>query len=338
MTRRLDIAPSPQVASGASVAAIMRDVVIALVPATAFAVYLYGLAALLTLTAAVGTCVAFEHLACRARGVPSTMRDWSAAVTGLIYGLTLPPSLPLWMTVLGAAAGVGAGKLLFGGLGANVFNPALVGRAFLQAAFPAAMTTWHAPLAEGRWLHVPPSLLAAPLTTPQYDGLSGATPLAAMKFQAAGTDTVDLFLGLTPGSLGETSAVLLLAGGLYLAARRVVDWRIPTAILGTVALAGTAGHAVSPQSWAPPLFMLFSGGLMLGAVYMATDPVASPITAAGAWVYGILIGLLVLAIRRWGGLPEGVMYAILIANAVSPLIDRWLRPGPPRARLELGDA
>jgi electron transport complex protein RnfD len=322
----------------ASVARIMRDVVVALAPATAFAVWLFGLTALVTLAAAIAACVALEHAACRLRGEPTTVDDGSAAVTGLIYGLTLPPSLPLWMTVLGAAVGLAGGKLLFGGLGGNVFNPALVGRAFLQAAFPAAMTTWHPPLADGRWTGLPSSLLAMPLAAPHYDGVSGATPLAAMKFAGEPTATLDLFLGLTPGSTGETSAALLLAGGVWLALRRVVDWRIPVAVLATVAAAAAAGHAAAPERFASPVFMLLSGGLVLGAVYMATDPVASPVTAAGIWLYGILIGALVVAIRAFGGLPEGVMYAILMGNAASPLIDRWLRPGPPRTRREGADA
>ena len=328
MSERLEIASAPHVASGARVEAIMRDVVVALVPATAFAIHLFGLAA---------TCMLVEHAVCRIRGEPTTLSDWSAAVTGLVYGLTLPPGLPLWMTVLGAAVGVGVGKLLFGGLGCNVFNPALVGRAFLQAAFPAAMTTWHLPLADGRWLTLPPSLLAMPLSTPVYDGLSGATPLAAMKFEGDPTATLDLLLGLTAGSVGETSAALLLAGGVYLAIRRVLDWRIPVAILATVAAASAIGHGAAPDRYAAPAFMLLSGGLVLGAVYMATDPVAAPITAAGRWTYGILIGALVVAIRYWGGLPEGVMYAVLIGNATSPLIDGWVRYAPPRAGAETGD-
>ena len=330
MRAGLEIAPSPHVASGARVEHIMRDVVIALAPVTVFAVWLFGLAALATLAAATAAAVLAEHAAARLRGVPSTVGDWSAAVTGLVYGLTLPPALPLWMTVLGAAVGVAGGKLLFGGLGGNVFNPALVGRAFLQAAFPAAMTSWQAPLADGRFAALPASTLAAPLAAPRYDAVTGATPLAAMKFEHEPTATADLLLGLTSGSTGETCALLLLAGGAWLALRRVLDWRIPTAILATVAAASAAAHAAAPERFAPPLFMLLSGGLLLGALYMATDPVASPSTPAGAWVYGALIGTLVVVIRFFGGLPEGVMYAILMANATSPLIDRWLRPGPPR--------
>lgn len=336
-TESLEIAPAPHLVSGASVEAIMRDVIVALVPAVAVAVHLFGLAAVATLATAVATCLVVEHLACRLRGQPTTLPDGSCVVTGLLYGLTLPPGLPLWMTVLGAAVAVLVGKLLFGGLGGNVFNPALVGRAFLQAAFPAAMTTWYPPLADGRWLSVPASTLAVPLAAPRYDGISGATPLAAMKFEGEATPGIDLLLGLTSGSLGETSAIALLAGGGYLVARRALDWRIPVAVLATVALLSALGHGIAPQRHPGPGFMLLSGGLVLGAVFMATDPVTAPITAAGRWVYGSLIGVLVVAIRYWGGLPEGVMYAILVGNAVVPLIDGWLRPRPPRVRAQVGD-
>ena len=324
--RTLELHTSPHIASGSSVDVIMRNVVWALLPVAGFAVYSFGLAALLTLTVAVIACVATEHLLCRASAAPTTVNDWSVTITGLLYGLTLPPALPLWMVACGGIIGVAMGKFLFGGLGYNAFNPALVGRAFLQAAFPAAMTSWTPALAADRFTSLPASTLTFPFAAPNYDGVSGATPLSLLKFDGQLTATPDLMLGLVSGSTGETCALLILAGGIYLAARRMLNWRIPLAIFATVALLSGLFHAIDPEAFAPPGFMLFSGGLMLGAVFMATDMVASPITHAGAIAYGVLIGVLIIVIRFWGGMPEGVMYAILLANAVSPHIDGLIQP------------
>jgi electron transport complex protein RnfD len=256
----------------------------------------------------------------------STLFDWSAVVTGLLFGLVLPPGLPLWMTMLGAAIAIAVGKILFGGLGCNAFNPALVGRAFLAAAFPTAMTTWLAPAGPDRFSALPSSTLTLPFATPEYDGITAATPLTSWKYSQVSTETADLALGLTAGSTGETCAILILLGGLYLFSRRVANWRIPLALLGTVGGCSAILHGLEPARFPDAGFMVFSGGLMLGAIFMATDTVASPLTPAGAWLYGALIGLLTLAIRLFGGLPEGIMYAILIGNATAPLIDRWVQP------------
>ena len=324
--RTLGIASSPHIRAGHSVERIMRNVVLALLPLVAFAVWAFGLAALAGIAVATLSCVLGEHLLCRLAGRPSTIGDWSVAITGLLYGLTLPPGLALWMVALGGFLGVAVAKFLFGGLGYNAFNPALVARAFLQAAFPTAMTTWTPAFAAERFTTLPASVLAAPFMRPATDAMSGATPLARMKFDGASTPGADLFLGLTAGSSGETCALLILAGGLYLAARRMLDWRIPAAILGTVALASAVMHQLDPARYAPPGFMLGAGGLMLGAVFMATDMVASPVTRLGVLLYGALIGTLVVAIRYWGGMPEGVMYAILLGNAVSPHLDRLIQP------------
>ena len=324
--RTLEIHTSPHIASGASVDVIMRNVVWALLPVAAFAVYSFGLAALFTLVVAVLSCVGTEHVLCRLSARPSTVQDWSVTITGLLYGLTLPPALPLWMVACGGIIGVAMAKSLFGGLGYNAFNPALVGRAFLQAAFPAAMTSWTPAFAAERFTSIPSSTFTIPFAAPSYDAVSGATPLALMKFDQQFTDTGDLLLGLTNGSAGETCALLILAGGVYLAARKMLNWRIPAAILGSVGLLGWVFNQVDPAVYPPAGFMLFSGGLMLGAVFMATDMVASPITHLGCVVYGVLIGVLVTVIRFWGGMPEGVMYAILLANAVSPHIDGLVQP------------
>lgn len=324
--KTLEIATSPHIRSGTRVDTIMLHVVLALLPAATFSIYVFGWAALLTLTVATGACVAVEHVLCAASGRPSTVGDWSVTITGLLYGLTLPPGLPLWMVVVGAVVAVALGKAIFGGLGANPFNPALIGRAFLQAAFPVAMTSWLPAFPDGRFGGVPSSTLALPFTAPVYDAMSGATPLSAWKFDHVAADTGDLVLGLTSGSTGETSAVLLLAGGVYLAARKMMNWRIPAAIFVTVFLLSALFHVVDPARYPSALFMLFSGGLVLGAVFMATDMVASPMTSLGCVLYGVLIGALVVVIRLWGGMPEGVMYAILLANAVSPHIDQWVQP------------
>jgi Na+-translocating ferredoxin:NAD+ oxidoreductase subunit D len=328
MSSTLTIAPAPHVRGGDTVAQIMWHVVIALLPACGFAIYLFGLAGLVTITAAAASCLVAERLLRRTGA--STLADGSALVTGVIYGLTLPPGLPVWMIAAGGVIAIAIGKLLFGGLGYNAFNPALVGRVFLQAAFPTAMTTWLSPLGPDRFTQLPASTLAVPLARSDVgiDAFVGATPLGRLKFDAMDTPLSDLALGLTTGSTGETSAVLLLAGGLYLVARRIANWRIPVAICGTAALVTGLLHVADPAAYPDPRFMLLSGGLMLGAWFMATDPVASPVTRSGAWVYGIVIGLLIVVIRLWSGQPEGVMYAILLGNAVSPHIDRWLQPVP----------
>ena len=313
----------------------MFNVVVALLPATGWAIYAFGLTALLTLTTAVVSCVLFEHLLARRGGGPTTVGDWSAVITGLLFGLTLPPSLPLWMTVVGSAIAIGVGKHLFGGLGYNVFNPALVGRAVLQATFPVPMTTWFDGFADDRFGRVATATLTPPFSRPDvaaaagdaaaFDAVSGATPLAAWKFDGQVADAADLLTGYTSGSAGETAAGLIALGGLYLIARNMMNWRIPVAILGTVAAMSGLFHALD-ASYPPAEFMLLSGGLMLGAMFMATDMVGSPMTGLGCVIYGVLIGALVVVIRLWGGMPEGVMYAILLGNAATPHIDHLIRP------------
>ncbi|MEZ4650740.1 MAG: RnfABCDGE type electron transport complex subunit D [Candidatus Eisenbacteria bacterium] len=322
--KTLEIRTSPHVLSGHSVDTIMFNVVLALLPATAFSVFAFGLSALLVLVVAVASCLLTERWLCRVAGRPSTLGDWSATITGLLYGLTLPPTLPLWMVVVGGVIAIALGKALFGGLGSNPFNPALVGRAVLQATFPVSMTTWMPAFDPGRFSHVPGATLTFPFAEPIYDTVSGATPLALWKFKGETTEAMQLLTGWVSGSAGETSAVLILLGGIYLIVRNMMNWRIPVAILGTVAALSAVLHLLDP-GYPAPLFMLFSGGLMLGAMFMATDMVGSPMTTIGCVVYGIVIGVMVVVIRIWGGMPEGVMYAILLGNAISPLLDRWFR-------------
>ena len=270
-------------------------------------------------------CVLTEHVLCRLAKKETTVSDWSAVITGLLLGLTLPPIFPLWMTFFGGVIAIALGKYVFGGLGYNVFNPALVGRAVLQAAFPVAITTWYPSFLEDRFSSISSSVLAWPFMEPIVDATTGATPLSAFKFDHVTADATDLALGLVSGSTGETCAVLIILGGLYLIARKMMNWRIPVAILATVfALSGVL-HLFDNQLYPSPYFMLFSGGLMLGAMFMATDMVGSPITSIGVMIYGVFIGVLVVVIRIWGGLPEGVMYAILFANAISPQIDNVIK-------------
>lgn len=324
--KALEIRTSPHIFSGRRVDQIMRNVVGALLPVVAFAVYAFGLAAVWIIIVATLSCVLSELLLCRLTGRESSVSDWSAVITGLLFGLTLPPGLPLWMAAAGGFLCIAVGKFLFGGLGQNVFNPALVGRALLQAAFPVSMTTWSPAFLPDRFYALPLSSTPLPFMKPAVDAVTAATPLGALKFEHQLTRTAELVFGMTSGSVGETSGLVILIGGLYLALRKMLNWRIPVAIFMAVSLLSGLFHWLDPQRYAGPLFMLFSGGLMLGAVFMATDMVASPLTSRGVVAYGAVIGVLVVIIRYWGGLPEGVMYAILIGNACSPLIERLIQP------------
>jgi electron transport complex protein RnfD len=303
----------------------MRNVVWALLPVAAFAVFSFGLSALMVLITATFSAVLTEHYLCKISKKESTISDWSAALTGLLLGLTLPPNFPIWMAFIGGVISIALGKFVFGGLGYNVFNPALVGRAVLQAAFPVAITTWFPVFVPERFSSFSVATFTFPFSEPATDGFTGATPLSAFKFDKVAAESTDLALGLISGSTGETCAALIILGGIYLAARNMLNWRIPVSILLTVFVISGLLYLVDSTVYPSPLFMLFSGGLMLGAVFMATDMVSSPINPKGVWVYGGLIGALVVVIRIWGGLPEGVMYAILLGNAVTPHIDSMFK-------------
>jgi H+/Na+-translocating ferredoxin:NAD+ oxidoreductase subunit D len=317
---RFDLTASPHIKGPDSTPRIMWSVVASLVPVIGAATWFFGPSALLVLLASTAGAVATERLF----GSRNSLGDGSAAITGLLLGLTLPAGFPMWMAFVGGAFGIGFGKLIFGGLGQNVFNPALVGRAFLQAAFPTAITTW--PAAGQAWASLRGGNFAIPLMNAGVDAVTEATPLNLMKFDHQPTQLLHLAIGNTGGSLGETSALLILLGGLFLASRRYLNWRVPASIFASVALFAGVLWSIDPARYPSPLFMLFSGGLMLGAIYMATDMVTSPTTNRGAWIFGAGIGLLVVLIRVWGGLPEGVMYAILLMNALVPFIDRATQP------------
>jgi electron transport complex protein RnfD len=315
MTEKMFITQSsPHFRDKDSVPKIMYAVVISLAPAVFASIYFFRLRALLLLLCCVATCLATEAIFLSLRKKPlQALLDGSAIITGLLLAMTLPPSLPLDMAIIGAVIAVAIGKQVFGGLGYNIFNPALVGRAFLQTAFPVAMTTW-----------IPP--LAKTINTATY-----ATPLGDLKFQdavAQGTlvPLKDLFFGNTGGCLGETSALALIIGGLFLLFRRVIDWRIPLGIILSLSVFTGIFWLANPGKYASPLFHLLAGGLLLGALFMATDMVTSPITPLGTWIYALGIGIVVGLIRLFGGFPEGVMYSILFMNTFVPLLNRYTRP------------
>ncbi|MCW8839901.1 MAG: RnfABCDGE type electron transport complex subunit D [Gammaproteobacteria bacterium] len=336
MKLNIELRTSPHLRKTHSVDTIMRNVVYALLPIATFAVYQFGISALALLLTVVASCLLTEALFNYLGGRPNTINDYSAVITGILLALTLPPGFPLWMSAVAGFIAIGLGKSLFGGLGYNLFNPALVGRAFVQAAFPVAVTTWPPAYAANRFVEFIPTTLTLPFTEPvditgwsqqvAVDAFSGATPLALQKFEGVTTPVMELFTGMSAGSSGETSALLILLCGTYLVARRMMDWRIPVGILASAGLTAWLLHLSSPETHPGPLFMLFSGGLMLGAVFMASDMVASPVTPLGIWLYATLIGVVTIIIRLYGGLTEGVMYAILLGNAMAPLIENMTQP------------
>lgn len=322
---RLLVAASPHLKAPLSTARIMWTVTASLLPVVAAAAWWFGVSALVLVAATVLGAAAAE----RTFVGPGRLRDGSAVLTGVLLALSLPPGLPAWMAFVGGAVAIALGKAVFGGLGQNVFNPALLGRAFLQAAFPVAITTW-ARHRQG-FFSLAGDTFALPFTVPHpLDGTTAATPLGAFKFEGHATGFLDLLVGDTGGSLGETCDLAVLLGGALLVALRILSWRVPVAVWAAVAALSALLHAVLPAdaAWHCPdaASMLVSGGLSLGAVYMATDPVTSPITRTGSWVFGAGVGVLVVLIRVFGGLAEGVMYAILIMNALVPFIDRATQP------------
>lgn len=338
MRPTIEIRSAPHVKGPRTVEQIMRHVVYSLLPICAFFIYQYGVSALALILVVTGVCIWTERLFARTGTQSGTIADYSSVITGLLLALTLPPGFPLWMAAVAAFISIALGKALFGGIGFNVFNPALVGRAFAQAAFPTAIATYTPSFLTGRAGEFIPSSLALPLMQPadtaswvqgmKLDAWTGATPLAQWKFEQTLAGAGELLTSLG-GHLPVGPAPLLIAlCGLYLALRRFMDWRIPTAVFGGAALTAWALFLLDPSRFPTPGFTLLSGGLVLGAIYMATDMATSPVTPRGMWVYGALIGFLTVIIRNFSGLPEGVMYAILLGNAVTPLIERVTQPTP----------
>ncbi|MFI3332868.1 MAG: RnfABCDGE type electron transport complex subunit D [Rikenellaceae bacterium] len=310
MANKLLVAPSPHVHSSESTSRIMRDVVIALLPALVVSVIYFGVSALVVTAVSILSCVLFEYLIQKflIKG-ECTICNYSAIITGILLGFNLPASLPLWIVVMGALVAIGVAKMTYGGLGKNPFNPALVGRVFLLIAYPAQMTLF-----------------------PAVDGFSGATPLAAVKSGAMALSDVNLqnmLIGSIPGSLGEVSAICLILGGVYLLWRKVISWHIPVAVLGTMVVMAAANAILGDGGatiYLSPLFHILAGGALLGSIYMATDYSTSPMTHKGMLIYGVGIGFITMWIRLNGAYPEGMSFAILIMNACVPLINKYIKP------------
>jgi electron transport complex protein RnfD len=303
----LELSSSPHVRSDWSTKKVMWFVVLSLIPPLISGVIFFGFYQLLIISVSILSAILTEAIIKLIRKKRILIDDGSAVITGLLLGLILPPNFSLTATALGSIFSIAIGKELFGGLGFNIFNPALIGRAFLQSAFPVAMTTW---------------------TKPNFsvDTITSATPLSAYKFDRVLTQIKPMIIGNTGGSIGETSAIAILIGGIFLIALKIVNWRIPVSmILGLIFFSGIF-WIIDPLKYPNPIFHLFAGGFLLGAFYMATDWVTSPITSLGMWIFGICISLIIVLIRIFGGLPEGVMYAILIMNAFVPLINRLTAP------------
>lgn len=317
MSQMLTISASPHLHTSRSVSKCMWHVIVALLPAVACSLYYFGLGAMVVIAASILGCVIVEYAINRwMLRAPSTIGNGSAVLTGLLLALNLPSNIPVWIVLIGSVVAIGIGKMSFGGLGCNIWNPALVGRVFLLISFPAQMTSWPVPL-ENQWRYL--------------DATTGATTLGMLKLGEISPDSVDFWhnaLGLTAGSLGEVSALALLLGFAWLLVTRVITWHIPVAIFASVALFALAvGDNIGVQ--------LLSGGLMLGAIFMATDYVTSPMSRKGMIVYGVMIGVITVVIRKWGAYPEGVSFAILLMNSFVPLIDRYIKPrkfGERRAR------
>ena len=316
------ISPSPHVHGGDSIEKNMYGVLIALVPTFIFSIVFFGLGAILVTLTSVVACLVFEYVIQKyLMKQRPTIWDGSAIITGVLLAFNLPSSLPLWMVVIGALVAIGIGKMSFGGLGNNIFNPALVGRVFLLISFPVQMTTWP----------IPNGFATA-------DAVTGATPLALVKeavkngqavgeaLSSAGFSTGNLILGNMGGSLGEVAAIGLLLGFAYMLIRKIISWHIPVAIFATVIVFSGILNLADPAQFAGPVFHLFTGGLMLGAIFMATDYVTSPMTHKGMLIYGVGIGLLTVIIRVFGAYPEGMSFAILIMNGFTPLINRYCKP------------
>lgn len=323
MSSILNVSPSPHQQSAETTRKLMFGVVIALAPALAASVYFFGTGAIIVTLVSVLACVATEYLIQKfiLKTKPS-VSDGSAVVTGLLLAFNVPSNLPVYIIIIGAIISIGVAKMTFGGLGSNPFNPALVGRVFLLISFPVQMTSWPVP---------------SGFKTGYLDAVTGATPLGIMSEGIKNGETVtalmekvpshmQLFYGYMGGSMGEIAAVALILGGLYMIYRKIITWHIPVSVLLTVAIFTGILWGVDPTKYADPLFHLLTGGIMLGAIFMATDYVTSPMTAKGMIIYGIGIGVITVLIRTWGAYPEGVSFAILIMNAFVPLLNMYIKP------------
>jgi electron transport complex protein RnfD len=330
MLSDIRVSPSPHISGQFSTRSIMVDVVIGLAPAMAAAGYYFRMHAPILIAACVISCVATEWLCNLIRKKPNSLDDFSAVVTGLILALSLPPDLPVWTAVIGGVFSIAIGKMVFGGLGANIFNPAMVGRTFLTVSFGVLMTTWT----------VPATIDSEMPDIAQENVLNArtqATPLAWSKLAIKNELGADIYseqqfkstlTGNVGGCLGETSVIALLIGGIYLLIRRTINFHIPLAVLSAAFVFAGIAYLIDSYTYVQPFFQLTSGGLLLCAFFIATDPVTAPLTRRGMWVFGIGVGALTMLIRIVGEYPEGVMFSVLLMNAVTPLIDRFFRKIP----------
>jgi len=316
--QKYTVSSTPHILSGDSIEKIMRDVLIALAPAALAGVYFFGMRALMLIILSIAACVFFEGMYQKITKQPVTVTDLSAAVTGLLLAMNLPAAAPFWIPIVGAFFAIIIAKQLFGGLGQNFINPALAGRAFLLASYPAEMTAWTEPVRNFFNLGTDAVSSATPLSLMQngVDSISSATPVV---------DVTDLILGNTAGCLGETCAIALILGGCYLLYKKVISWHIPAVYILTVFVLsyvlGRDGFMTGD-----PVFEIFAGGLMLGAIFMATDYSSSPTTPTGQLIMGFGCGLMTVIIRVYGGYAEGVSYSILLMNLAAPLIERYTKP------------
>lgn len=298
----------------------MYRVILALIPALLWSVFVFGLDAVRVTLIAVVACVAIEYLLQRfVLKVTPTVNDGSAALTGLLLAFNVPASIPWWIIVMGSLFSIAIAKVSFGGLGANIFNPALAGRVFMLISFPVQMTSW--PVGRGA---APDAVTAATPLGLLKEGIVGGQPLS--QIQGSLPETMDLFLGTMGGSLGEISALLLLAGGIYLLFRKIITWHIPVSILVAMLVYSGIFRLISPEKYMDPLFHILAGGAILGAVYMATDMVTSPMNRKAQLIYGAGIGIITMTIRLFGAYPEGISFAILIMNAFTPLLNNMIKP------------
>ncbi len=323
MSQPIIISASPHVHSDRTSKKVMYDVVIALIPAFLVSLYVFGFSAFIVTAVAVISCLLFEYVIQKyLMKTPTTIGDGSALLTGILLAFNLPAGLPIWMIIVGSLVAIGVAKLSFGGLGFNIFNPALVGRVFLLVSFPVQMTMWPT---------------AVENNTTLADAVTGATPLGMIKEGLMFGDTMtsisanlpsnlDMFLGLSGGSIGEMSALALLLGGIYLLVRKVITWHIPITILATMAVMTGIFWVIDPESYASPLIHILSGGALLGAFFMATDMVTSPMTKKGMIIFAIGIAVITVVIRLFGAYPEGVSFGIIIMNAFVPLINTYFKP------------
>ena len=320
MAKKIIVSLSPHLHGNDSVQKNMYGVCLALIPALLVSLYAFGIGSAIVLATSVAACVLFEWCISKfiMKNERTTITDGSAILTGLLLGFNLPSNLPIWIIIIGALVAIGVGKMTFGGLGCNIFNPALIGRVFLLISFPVQMTSWPK---VGQWMSY-------------TDAETAATPLALMKDAVKGNmealgnlpESIDLFLGNNPGCIGEISTVALLFGLAFMLWRKIITWHIPVSIFATVFVVAGLLHLANPLAYASPVVHLCTGGLMLGAIFMATDYVTSPMTHKGMVIYGVCIGLLTVVIRTFGAYPEGMSFAILIMNAFTPLINNYCKP------------